>query len=146
MIVSLIMSPISVGGPAGQVVGEVRHVLCLRQPAHRCLLPARRPGDVAGHGEGDADQPGQQRATLRPHRAAQPPGLEKRERHHLFRGRPVAGQPERVVVDGAGVLLEEHPELVMVSGAYPGALTQLHALLCPVLASEFPAAWLGGRR
>jgi hypothetical protein len=65
-------------------------------------------------------------------------------------GRPVAGQPERVVVDGAGVLLEEHAELVMVPGAHPGALTQLHALFCPVLVIEFPAAWfpawLGGRR
>ena len=44
-----------------------------------------------------------------------------------------------MVVDGAGVLLEEHAELVMVSGAHPGALTQLHALLCPVLVIEFPA-------
>src|SRR5947207_2326266 len=85
-------------------------------------------------------------AAVRPYRAAQPPGLEKRERHHLFRGRPVAGQPERVVVDGAGVLAEQHAELVMVSGTHPGALTQLHALLCPVLASEFPAAWPEGRR
>jgi len=59
-------------------------------------------------------------------------------------GRPVAGQPERVVVDGAGVLAEQHAELVMVSGAHPGALTQLHALLCPARVIEFPVP--GARR
>jgi hypothetical protein len=58
----------------------------------------------------------------------------------------VPGWPGWPVWLSAGVLGEEHAELVMVSGAHPGALTQLHALLCPVLASEFPAAWLGGRR
>ena len=47
-------------------------------------------------------------------------------------------------IHGAGVLLEERAELVMVSGAYPGALTQLHALLCAVLVIEFPVP--GGRR
>jgi hypothetical protein len=54
-----LFQPFGVIEPAGQVVGEVRHVLCLRQPAHRRLLTAGRPGDVAGHVEGDAEQPGQ---------------------------------------------------------------------------------------
>jgi hypothetical protein len=139
-----LLQPFGIIDTAGQVVGEVRDVGRLRQPVHRRLLAAGRPGDVAGHVEGDAEQPGSQRAAVRPHRAAQPPGLEKRERHHLFRGRPVAGQPERVVVDGAGVLAEQHAELVMVSGAHPGALTQLHALLCPARVIEFPVP--GARR
>jgi nucleoside-diphosphate-sugar epimerase len=42
------------------------------------------------------------------------------------------------------VLAEQHAELVMVSGAHPGALTQLHALLCPALVIEFPVP--GARR
>jgi hypothetical protein len=42
------------------------------------------------------------------------------------------------------VLAEQHAELVMVSGAHPGALTQLHALLCPAGVIEFPV--LGARR
>jgi hypothetical protein len=108
---------------AGQVVGEVRDLLRLRQPAHGGLVPADRSVRVPGHVQGDAEQPGQQGAAFGPYGLAEPPGLEEGERDHLLGGRPAAGQPERVVVYGPGVLLEEHAELVMVSGAHPGALT-----------------------
>src|ERR1700756_2217133 len=42
-----------------------------------------------------------------------------------------------MVIDRAGVLLEEQPERVLVSRAHPGAQTQLHYLPCPVSGREF---------
>src|SRR5882757_3595985 len=36
---------------------------------------------------------------------------------------------------------EEHAELVVVSGAHPGALTMVHALPCPVRVGGFPISF-----
>jgi hypothetical protein len=122
---------------SGEFVGEVRHGVRLRQPGHGGLVPPGRPGRVAGHVQRDAKEPRQQGAAFGSYGGAQAPCLEEGERDDLFGGRPVAGQAEGVVVDRAGMVGEEQAELVVVSGAQPGALTVVHALPCPVRVGEF---------
>ena len=117
------LDPRGVIEPAGHVLGEVRDLAGDGQPRERGPVPPSRPALAAGHVGRDPEQPGPERAAVWRDPVPAPPGLKERHRHHLLGRRPVAGQPEGVVVHRLGARVEDRTERVSIPG--PGASPQL---------------------